>query len=142
VLNKLNSSELHPGAEATIKLVLLVTVVVACLSFSAFAQDAAAQMTSAAAAVPAPSGMQKLFAMVPMFVMVFFIFYFMVQLPEQKEQKAHAALMRELQKSDEVVTNFGLFGRVAGIEKDYILLEVSTGVKIKIDPSSIKNKVA
>ena len=106
-------------------------------SVAVFAQD-----LGTASSVPAPTAMQKLLAMVPMFVMVFFIFFIMVQLPEQKEQKAHAKLLEELQKTDEVITGSGMYGRVAGIEKDYILLEVAAGVKVKVDPSSIKKKVA
>jgi preprotein translocase subunit YajC len=107
-----------------------------------FAPESFAQEVAAAATVSPPSATQKLLAMVPMFVMVFFIFFLMVQLPEQKEQKAHAKLLEELQKGEEVITTSGLFGRVAGIEKDYILLEVATGVKVKVDPTSLKKKVA
>ena len=93
-----------------------------------------------AGAAPQPTGWQKLIAMIPMFVMVFFIFFIMVHLPEQKEAKAHADLMEGLNKGDQVVTSSGVIARVAGIEKEYILLEVSNNVKIKVEKEHVKKK--
>ncbi|RMG40048.1 MAG: preprotein translocase subunit YajC [Candidatus Dadabacteria bacterium] len=87
-----------------------------------------------------PSAGQVLFRMMPMFAIVFFIFYFMVLKPQEKKIRQQQALLESLKKGDQVVTDSGIFGRVAGIEKDYILLEVAGGVKIKIEPSHITRR--
>lgn len=97
----------------------------------AFAQDGTAQQ---------PGAVAKLFMMLPMFVIVFFIFYIMVHLPANKEAKLHSDLLNSLKKGEQVVTSSGMIGRVAGIEKDYILLEVAQNVKVKVEPSAVKRR--
>jgi preprotein translocase subunit YajC len=76
---------------------------------------------------------QMLFQMLPMFILVYFIFYFLVTRPQEQKAKQHRSLLENLKRGDMVVTTGGIIGRVAGIEKDYILLEVSNNVKIKVE---------
>ena len=89
---------------------------------------------------PAPGFGEVIGRMLPMFVLVFFIFYFMVLKPQQKRLKEHENLVSGLKKGDSVVTSGGLFGRVAGVEKDSILIEVAPGVKVRVEPSHISKK--
>lgn len=116
-------------------LVIALTVTVLQLSagISAFAQEVAAVPPPR----PAPSLLGTLAEMSPMFAAVFLIFYVMVMKPQQAKLKAQETLMSNLKKGDTVVTGSGMIGRVAGIEKDHILLEVSSNVKVKFESSAI-----
>ena len=82
----------------------------------------------------------QLFAMAPMFVIILGIFYVFVISPQNREEKRHASFVSDLKKGTNVVTSSGMIGRVAGIEKDYILLEVGNGVRMKFLPSHVRQK--
>ena len=57
-----------------------------------------------------------------------------------KQLKDHETMLNTLSKGNEVISSGGIIGRVAGIEKDYILLEVASGVKIKLLTSNLVRK--
>lgn len=83
-------------------------------------------------AAATPTMGQRLFDLLPMVVGIFCIFYLMVIVPENKKIKEQTNLLQGLTNGTEVITKFGLIGRVAGIEKDYILLEIANNVKVKV----------
>ena len=99
----------------------------------AFAQDVATQQQQ-------PGLGQMLQSMLPMFAMVFLIFYLLVFKPQQKKIKDHETLMTSLKKGDAVVTSSGIIGRVAGVEKDHILVEITANVKVKFEKSHVVRK--
>lgn len=100
----------------------------------AFAQAASEELP------PAPSGLELLMNMVPMFVIVFFIFYFMIIRPQQQRLTAQADLIRGLKKGDSVVTSGGIFGKVQTVEKDHVVLEIASNVKVKIETVHVVKK--
>ncbi|MCL4145846.1 UNVERIFIED_CONTAM: hypothetical protein GTU68_025161 [Idotea baltica] len=75
--------------------------------------------------------------MLPMFIMIFLIFYFLVHAPQSKKLKEHQSLLDSLKKGQNVVTDSGIIARVAGIEKDYILLDIANNTKIKVEKAHI-----
>lgn len=72
-----------------------------------------------------------------MLVIMFAIFYFLLIRPQQKRAKQHKQLIDALKAGDMVVTAGGIHGKVAAIQEGVVTLEVSTGVKIKVNRSSI-----
>ena len=58
-------------------------------------------------------------------------------LPQQKRQKAHAALLQALSAGDEVTTTGGLLSKVTAVSEHYATLEISEGVEVKIQKSSV-----
>lgn len=87
---------------------------------------------------PDPPGFaQVITRMIPLFVIVFFIFYFLVIRPQEKKLKAQQDMLANLKKGTQVTTTGGIIGRVAGIEKDHILLEVSNNTRVKLEASHI-----
>lgn len=86
---------------------------------------------------PALSTSARLLQMVPMFVMVFFVFYLFVIGPQKKEFQAREALLSSLKRGDEVVAG-GILGKFHAMEQDFILLEVANGVRIKVEKNSIR----
>jgi preprotein translocase subunit YajC len=88
----------------------------------------------AAAAQPAQeAGFMQLALMVGLFVM----FYFIAIRPQRKRQKEHKALVDNLQKGDEVVTNSGILGKIVKLEEGYAVLKVAENVELKFQRSVI-----
>ena len=50
--------------------------------------------------------------------------------------------IEELKRGDQVVTSGGIIGKVVGSEKEYVVLEISNNVKIKVEPTHVTRRVA
>jgi preprotein translocase subunit YajC len=61
--------------------------------------------------------------------------------PQQKKQKEIAKWRESIQKGDKVVTVGGIYGTVAEVKPGYILMEVDSSVKIKVDKGYIVKDV-
>jgi preprotein translocase subunit YajC len=72
-----------------------------------------------------------------MLVIMFAIFYFLLIRPQQKRAKQHKQLIETLKVGDQVVTAGGLHGKVAALQESIVVLEVATGVKVKVNRSSV-----
>lgn len=57
-------------------------------------------------------------------ILMFVIFYFLLIRPQQKRQKAHAEMIKNLKKGDRVVTSGGVIGTVHTLQDDYVVLKV------------------
>ena len=76
-----------------------------------------------------------------MLVLMFVIMWFFMIRPQRKPQKAIEAFRNSLSAGQHVVTSGGIYGTVKDIVNEngrqIVVLEIVTGVKIKIDKSSI-----
>ena len=76
-----------------------------------------------------------------MFGMMFVIMWFFMIRPQRKQQKAIEAFRNSLAAGQQVVTSGGIYGTVKDIinenGRSIVVLEIATGVKIKIDKSSV-----
>lgn len=72
-----------------------------------------------------------------MLVIMFAIFYFLLIRPQQKRAKQHRQLIENLKVGDQVVTAGGIHGKVAALQESIVTVEVATGVKIRVNRSSI-----
>ncbi|MBI4598465.1 MAG: preprotein translocase subunit YajC [Candidatus Omnitrophica bacterium] len=88
-------------------------------------------MPEQAAAAPNP------LMMLPMFGMMFLIFYVIVFLPQRKARKEHEAMIKHLKKNDYVVTTGGVFGTVVNTKPDAVTLRIDDNVRIDVEPSAI-----
>jgi preprotein translocase subunit YajC len=88
-------------------------------------------------AAPTP-GMGGLLQFAPM-IFIFVIFYFLLIAPMRKKQKKTREMLAKLKKGDEVVTQGGVFGRIAALddERGIAVLEISSNVKVKVLRSAI-----
>ena len=100
---------------------------------SFFISDAMAE--AAPAAAQQPNVMSQLI----FFVGIFVIFYFLLIRPQQKRAKEHRNLVAALSKGDEVVTNGGLAGKVTEVGDEYVNLELTDNVEVKLQKSSVVN---
>ena len=81
------------------------------------------------------SSMSMLF-MMPIFVL---LMYFMVIRPQMKRAKEHKALLEKLAKGDEILTSGGLAGTVTQIDENFISMEVSPGVNVRVQRAAISS---
>jgi preprotein translocase subunit YajC len=69
--------------------------------------------------------------------LIFVIFYFLLIRPQKKNQQAHAKMISELAKNDEVVTSGGIFGTIVNIQDDVIMLRIDDNTRVKVQRNSI-----
>lgn len=77
------------------------------------------------------------FSMIIMMVAIFAIMYFFMIRPQQKKQKEIMNFRNSLTIGQEVVTAGGIYGKVKELDVTTVVLEIASGVKIKIDRNSI-----
>jgi preprotein translocase subunit YajC len=70
---------------------------------------------------------------------IFLIFWLFIIRPQSKQRKEHEKLVSSLKKGDDVITNSGMFGRIAGFddEKNAVILEIANNVKIRVVRANI-----
>ena len=69
--------------------------------------------------------------------LMFAAFYFLLIRPQQKKQKAHAALVSGLQVGDEILTAGGILGKVSGVSEHYAVVKIGDNTEVKIQKSSV-----
>lgn len=74
-------------------------------------------------------------------ILIFVIFYFLIVLPQRKQQKKHEEMIKNLQKNDEVVTLGGIHGVIVNIKDKTFILRVDENTRIEVDKSAIAYKV-
>ena len=72
-----------------------------------------------------------------MMVAIFARMYFLMIRSQNKKQKEIANFRKSLQVNQSVITAGGIHGTIKEITDDYIVLEIASNVKIKIDKKSI-----
>ena len=92
-----------------------------------FIQDAWAQ----ADAQPDP-----LISFLPL-ILIFVVFYFFLIRPQNKRQKEHREMVANLSVGDEVVTAGGVLGKVTAVKDQFLRVEVSDGVQLKVQRHTI-----
>ena len=85
-----------------------------------------------AAGAPADGGMGAALLNFAPFILVFIVMWFLLIRPQQKKQKQHRAMVAALKRGDRVVTNGGIYGQVAHVADDHLMVEIADGVKIKV----------
>lgn len=69
---------------------------------------------------------------------MFVVFWFLLIRPQQKRAKEHKAMIEALAKGDEVVTAGGVLGRVTQLGPNYVSVEISDKVEIKVQRPAIQ----
>lgn len=77
------------------------------------------------------------FTSIFMIVALIAIFYFFMIRPQQKRQKEIRKFREGLGKGDSVVTAGGIYGKIRDISETYFLIEISDGVRIRVDKGSV-----
>lgn len=80
-------------------------------------------------------------SLLTLLVPLFIVWYFLIIRPTKKQQERKNAMISALKKGDKVVTSGGIFGTVAAVEDQALLIKVAENVKLKIAKSAIAEKV-
>ncbi len=77
-------------------------------------------------------GLGGIGAILPL-VLIFVVFYFLLIRPQQKKQKAHRAMLQEVHRGDDIVTNGGIVGHVVKVGRDdNLLVEIAPDVRVRV----------
>ena len=88
--------------------------------------------------VAAPSGVAGILGSpIFMFVIIIAIMYFLMIRPQQKKQKEIVKFRESLKKGDKIVTIGGIYGVVAEVKEQYIIMEIDNNVKIRVDKQCV-----
>ena len=80
-------------------------------------------------------------SLVPL-ILIFVIFYFLLIRPQRKRREQQTQLQSGLAVGDEVVTIGGLYGTVAELDDQTVILESSEGVYARYARGAISQKVS
>lgn len=72
-----------------------------------------------------------------MMVVIVAIFYFLMIRPQQKKQKEIQKAREALKAGDTVITSGGIYGKIKEVGDIYMLIEISDGVRIRVDKASV-----
>ena len=73
------------------------------------------------------------------FIFIFIIFYIFLIRPQQKKAKVHQDFVGALKKGDSILTNGGILGTIEGLTDQFVTLEVSDGVRLRVLRSQISS---
>jgi preprotein translocase subunit YajC len=99
---------------------------------SFFISDAIADAGTAAAQSPDPLASLIL----PIGLVV--LFYFFLIRPQSKRQKEQKQMIADLQKGEEIITSGGILGKITSINDNFITLEITKDVSIKIQKAAVQ----
>jgi preprotein translocase subunit YajC len=87
---------------------------------------------AAAAGAAAPEGPSMIQGLLPL-VVIFVLFYFIILMPNRKEQKKHAEMLKTLKPGDKIITNGGIVGTIDKI------IDADDVIRIKSGESTLLN---
>jgi len=71
-------------------------------------------------------------------ILIFAIMYFLLIRPQQRKLKMHRAMVENLRRGDQVVTQGGLLGKVSKVkDDDEIEVELAPNIKVRVVKSTI-----
>jgi preprotein translocase subunit YajC len=85
--------------------------------------------------------MNTLLGFLPM-VLILGVFYFLLIRPQQKKAKEHRDLLENLKRGDAVITQGGLYGKIANISDQVVTLEIADKVRVRVSRGSIAGLAA
>jgi preprotein translocase subunit YajC len=87
------------------------------------------------------SGTGALIGQLAPFLIVGVLFFVLLILPERKKQKQRAAMLAAIKKGDRVMTSSGMFGTVASLSEEVVVLQVADGVRLRFTRSAVQTVV-
>lgn len=74
-------------------------------------------------------------------IFFFLIFYFLLIRPQQKQAKAHALMLTQLEKGDKIISTGGLKCTVVKVEDDFITVKLNDEVMVELLKSNVARKL-
>jgi len=70
-------------------------------------------------------------------ILIFGAFYFLLIMPQNKERKKREEMLKNIQRGERVLTRGGIWGHVADIRENIIVLKIAENTKVEVDRSFI-----
>ncbi len=86
--------------------------------------------------MPKGEGSNPLAQILPL-VLIIAVFYMFMIRPQMKKQKELKTYRDSLNKGDKIVTTGGIYGKIADIKDQIVLVEIADKIRIKIDKSAV-----
>jgi len=86
--------------------------------------------------MPQGEGSNPLAQILPL-VLIIAVFYMFMIRPQMKKQKELKTYRESLNKGDKIVTTGGIYGKIADIKDQVVLVEIADKIRIKIDKSAV-----
>lgn len=83
-------------------------------------------------AVAQSGGGASILAMLPVFVGMLAIFWFMTIRPERKRATERETMLAALKKGDEVVLTSGMFGKIHAVEDKAVVVEIADKTRVRV----------
>ncbi len=103
-----------------------------------------ADTPAAAAAAPEPVSpvAALLHSPLPLMVIIFGLFWWLLIRPQQKQQKEREAQLKALKEGDKVIMVSGVHATVAKVEDDVLSLRIAEGVVVRAQRTAVDRKAA
>src|SRR5215510_7427497 len=89
-------------------------------------------ISPAYAQAASPFGGDSMLVSLVSFILIFVIMYFLILRPQQKRQKQHQEMVKNVRRGDTVINSGGLVGKVVKvIADDQIEIEVAEDVRVR-----------
>lgn len=93
-------------------------------------------ISSVFAQTSAAASQSNLMTFAPL-VLMFVGLYFIIIRPQMKRQKEHSAMLASMAKGDEIITGGGIVGKITKIDGNYISLEISENIEVKMQKNAV-----
>lgn len=80
--------------------------------------------------------MESLSALFP-FAIILLAFYLLIIRPARTRQRQAVAMQERLEPGVEIMTTSGIYGRVASVDQDSVMLEVAPGTTIRFAKAAV-----
>ena len=74
-------------------------------------------------------------------IVIMVLFYFLVIRKEQQRKKEREAMLKNLERGDEVLTAGGIYGKITAVTDKSVTVEIANNVKIKMDRNYVSKAV-
>lgn len=81
-------------------------------------------------------GASGLMSLLPLLLIIVVFYFFMIR-PQVKRQKELANFRNSLKKGDKIVTTGGIYGKIAEIEENAIIIEVEDKMRLRVDKNAV-----
>ena len=89
-------------------------------------------ISTASAQASGPAGQPGALMQFLPLILIFVVFYFLLIRPQTKRAKEHREMVAALEVGAEVATNGGILGKVTAVTDQFVTVEISDGVNVKL----------
>ncbi len=79
----------------------------------------------------------SIWSTVLMFALLIVVFYFFMIRPQSKRQKEIRKFQESLANGKNIVTQGGIYGKIKDVKENYVVVEISDGVKIRVNKNMV-----